>query len=286
MTEPQKLVIETRSKLNKLTKILKPEEGSTFSLDVVYPINQAALKKLSVSLLGMHLEQLNIDPKNGLDASIFLDTSAIRFPKLKKFSIKCHTIKSVYFTGDCFPVLEELNIEEPFAANQETFHLDLPNLQHVFCRSFDVVDMSDFGPSLSRCPKLKTFRSYKLWGLKKPTLVLPNLIALDIHRSDDLKGLKIWAPKVKTLNLRGCFKISEVDLLTEKPAGFSGPEYDFDGEPSEFEVNCANTDISNGTLVNSTRCSKIIRPRDDFWGNFWESSYKNNSVGQSVEVIS
>lgn len=70
------------------------------------------------------------------------------------------------------------------------------------------VDSSEsFGPSLSSCPQLETFSSYKLHGLHLDNerchkLILPSCTSLSLHRSDTLERLHVTAPKLIRLNLQ------------------------------------------------------------------------------------
>jgi hypothetical protein len=105
------------------------------------------------------------------------------------------------------------------------FHTDLPNLRHMFLEHIHIEDVSDFGPSLSRSPKLNSYFGYKVWGLGaklEHALVLPNATTLDFYRSDDLRRLKLWAPRLEDLGLQACYSIERVTLLQRKPAKFKG----------------------------------------------------------------
>ena len=68
-------------------------------------------------------------------------------------------------------------------------------------------DPRGFGPSLSACPKLKHFNSYKLWGLglrgrDVHKLSLPKCATLCLWRADDLNRIEIEAPKLERLDLQ------------------------------------------------------------------------------------
>ena len=80
----------------------------------------------------------------------------------------------------------------------------------------------------SKSPKLECISSYKLWELgtkREHTLVLPNCSSFDIYKSDDVRGLKIWAPKLEELGLRACYDLSKVTMLKRRPGGFIGEDY-------------------------------------------------------------
>ena len=79
----------------------------------------------------------------------------------------------------------------------------------------------------------------------------------------DLRRLKLWAPRLESLNLQACYSIGGVTLLERRPARPAGPLYQFEGEPSEFTVNCMNTRVPKGNLVTSRRCREVIKNSGD-----------------------
>jgi len=264
----KKLTIKSLAELDELINTFELEEGSTYDLDAEVPFTQNALVRLSESALGQNLEKLNMNPEyNDVNPPV-IDTSEVKFPKLKGFEAKHQGIQSIHFTADCFPLLESVTIEQPCCVHPDAFNTDLPNLQSMGFEFVTIKDTSNFGPSLSRSPKLKYFAGYKLWGLGEKAvhrLILPNVTYLNLYRSDDLRGLKLWAPKLEELNLQACYSIAKVDLMTRKPAGFTGPEYAVVGTPSDFSVNCINAEVPKGTLVSNKRCRKVWLPDDDQW---------------------
>ena len=70
-----------------------------------------------------------------------------------------------------------------------------------------VRDPRGFGPSLSACPKLEDFLSYKLCGLglhdgSVHKLSLPKCASLTMCGSRDLNRIEIKAPKLERLDLQ------------------------------------------------------------------------------------
>jgi len=159
--------------------------------------------------------------------------------------------------------LEHLSIDQPLARSLEYFNVCLPELRSMSFQFIDVEDPSGFGHSLSSCPKLDSFSSYKLWGLSVPKrethiLMLPSCKSLDLYRSDDLNYLKIWAPRLENLNLQACYDISKVSLLDQKEDGYTGPQYEFSGTPTHYTVNCMNTSRPKGNITTHARCSQVL----------------------------
>jgi len=204
------------------------------------------------------------------------------FPRLKQLHIQGQNIKHFYFTANCYPVLEDLWVENPgISPPGFSFHMDLPNLRLLQCEYFDLEDVTDFGPSLSRSPKLKKFKSYKLWGLGKlqtHKLVLPSIIELWFYRSDTLINFDLYAPRLKKLMLQSAYHINKVTLLDDPPEGYTGPEWT--GQPTKYSVNCMNTKLESrgvSNVLNHARCKKVMGEvqAESMWGPSAETILKS-----------
>jgi len=260
---------------------------------IKYLVTQPYLQLLADSNLGIHTEELSFIPiprltfsSNGIASSSdprnkdcaipsnfeermkSLDFSMVSFPHLKALDIYLQAVKDIHFTKENMPILNSLKIESPMLHNVGKFNLDLPDLESIDFQHVNLDDGSGFGKSLSRCPKLKYFFSYKLWGLRVPIkdthiLALPNCEYLTLHRSDCLNYLNIWAPKLEYLNLQASYDLERVIILDQKPGGYCGPEYSFTGTPAKFLVNLINADVPKGNLDTHQRCRKILEEYDD-----------------------
>jgi hypothetical protein len=69
------------------------EEGAVYSLSVEVPLTQAAFVMLAASSLGQTLEEMNINPEYDDRNPPIIDTSQVKFPKLKKFHLTCQAIE-------------------------------------------------------------------------------------------------------------------------------------------------------------------------------------------------
>lgn len=257
---------ELSDKIRDLT-----DESMNYSLTVYVPLSQPYFIALAESSLGRALERLKLNPEYEDGNPPVIDTSEVSFPRLKSFNSMCQAIKAVDFSSMNFPMLETISIEQPCARSLEYFSTDLPNLRSLGFEFVDLDDVSDFGPSVSRSPKLERICCYKLWGLGGKAvhrLILPSCTSINFYRSDDLRSLKLWAPKLETLNLQACYSIQNVSLLSRKPAGFSGPEYSVRGVASTFTVNCVNTSVPGGNRVTSDRCKKVEQNAEELGFGF------------------
>ena len=63
------------------------------------------------------------------------------------------------------PALKHVGIDQPCNRTVAFVDFDLPELVSLSLDFVTVDDTDAFGPSLSRSPKLESFRGYKVWGL-------------------------------------------------------------------------------------------------------------------------
>merc|ERR1711920_692266 len=87
------------------------------------------------------------------------------FKNLTSLTVGCVRLGEIDFGRHNTPALQELSLEQPMG-DPAYFKLDCPELRSIqmeHVKSID--DGAGFGDSLSRCPKLETFHSYKTWGL-------------------------------------------------------------------------------------------------------------------------
>lgn len=125
------------------------------------------------------------------------------FPALETLSLDCVDVTDVRLK---LPALRCLSLEN--AEGVGVFSLDCPRLESLYFEFVTISDPSDFGASLSRSPMLESVCGYKLRGLGVDSpcrchqLVLPQADRLDLHHSDDLDFLQLYAPNMVELNLQ------------------------------------------------------------------------------------
>ena len=270
--------VEDGAALGELVASCEDKEG-TFTLNVAFNMTQKQLENLANSNLGKNLKELDIQNEDYDDHLPVIDFTSVKFPRLTSLSTYCQFIRTIHFTKENTPMLKTLNIEQSGHQGMQYFLTDLPLLETMSFQFVTIHDPRQFGPSLSRSPKLSYFSSYKLWGLSvgrrknAHVLVLPSMDILDLYRSDDLDNMKIWAPKMTELNLRACYAISYVQILDKKPAGYEfGPAFEVDDEADPYEVNLVNTSAPRGNVISHRRCARVLRNEEDdnfgffFWG--------------------
>lgn len=143
-------------------------------------------------------------------------------------------LKTFTFTKANTPLMRRISVHQ--GGTFDKFQLNLPHLESLSFEHTHVYDSRSFGPSLNKCPKLKTLSCYKLWGLSGTThkLRVPEAETLDFYRSDDLEGLELWAPKLTMLGLRACYALDHVRLMADPPGQ----------KPSGLTVNMINANIN------------------------------------------
>jgi len=83
---------------------------------------------------------------------------------------------------------------------------------------------------------LEEFDSYKLW-VGKLSFASNELHTIDLHRSDSLGSLTIWAPNLRSLSVQGCYSLDKLRFLESHPLKAQLPR----GHKSpQLEVNAEN----------------------------------------------
>ncbi len=111
--------------------------------------------------------------------------------------------------------LTSLSIEQISTYGIKTFSFRLPALRSLNFQFVLLDDPTDFGASVSASPRLDAISSYKLWGLGRDagTMYLPSCTRINLYRSDDLRTLKMYCPRLDELDLQACYGISSVSFL-------------------------------------------------------------------------
>jgi len=245
------------------------DETKTYALTLDHSISQSDYEALSASILGRNLTSLTINAEHDDDCPV-INTSTMTFPKLAGIDLTSQALESFYFKKDQFPALKGVSINQPGYRDLSTFELDLPLLTNLSAEFITIEDDRKFGASISKSPLLESIFFYKVWGLgrsRRHVLVCPNAEIIDLYRSDDLRGLSIWAPKLTELNLQACFGMEECNFFDEIPMFKNKKGYEFDGNLSEFKVNILNSGLGPEMFEGNPRVKKIINDEADAMDN-------------------
>jgi len=168
------------------------------------------------------------------------------------------------------PNLKSLTIEHCSYSPIAFIKFRLPGLESLYFEFCTINDPSDLGESLSSSPLIEKIYAYKLWGLGdflgKKTVYLPNCQELDFYRSDDLSSLKLYAPRLESLNLRACYSMTKLSFGKRGKKEHSEWNLKSPEKPTSFTVNVVNSGI-RGTcrdyLKNHPRVSFILWRDED-----------------------
>eukprot|EP00038_Savillea_parva_P012791 m.206983 g.206983 ORF g.206983 m.206983 type:complete len:381 (-) comp23533_c0_seq1:138-1280(-) len=109
---------------------------------------------------------------------------------------------------------------------------------------------------LEHATRLVEFTSYKLWVWEPITFASNALRVVDIHRSDSLQGITIWAPNLEHLGLQGCFALEDITFLDDHPLAKDLPA---GRKPSVFTVNTANAVLGPNAISVLDTCPRVRR---------------------------
>ena len=149
-----------------------------------------------------------------------------------------------------------LNLEVHNVPETCEFSVVVPTLKTVEIRRFSPPDHDSraINDMLAAATELETFRSFRLIVKEGLSFASNDLKSIELHQSEVLSGISLWAPNLEELNLRGCYSIKNVHILkshilAEKlPAGH---------QPTTIRVNTANANIISTAIqpyIYSGRC--------------------------------
>lgn len=85
-------------------------------------------------------------------------------------------------------------------------------------------DVEQINEMLRHATKLVRFDSYKLWVTRPLEFASNHLESIYVHRSDNVVGLRIWAPNLKVLTLQANYGLEFIKFLEDHPLKASLPE--------------------------------------------------------------
>ena len=180
---------------------------------------QAELLKIAAAFPSLEILKFEIVDYDEEEEEPQLDFAApgVVFPALLELTLNSVHLKSITFNEINTPLLRALELHNamgeccPFALSLP--HLQRFKAQHTMLGE-RIVDAGQFGLSLSRCPKLEVFISYKFRMLGESNyLVLPSMRLMRLHRAECLSHLDIvYAPKLSELSLRSAWDCRDFKL--------------------------------------------------------------------------
>ena len=149
-----------------------------------------------------------------------------RLPKLRKLHLIDVCFGKIKLTPETTPALRELRLQNvPEKCDMEIVCPELRDVSLHYWMAHGKPQVLD--NMLSAATKLESFDSYKLWSNTALCFASPELTSIDLHRADSLEFVSIWAPRLTSLRLQGCYSLDEIDfpdthpLAALLPAGFA-----------------------------------------------------------------
>ena len=185
-----------------------------------------------------------------------------RLPKLRKLHLIDVCFGKVTLTPETTPELRELRLQNvPRTCNLE---IVCPELRDVSLHYWMTHDKPQVVENMLRAAtKLESFDSYKLWSNTALCFASPALTSIDLHRADSLEFVSIWAPRLTSLRLQGCYSLNEIDFPATHPLAASLPAGFVCRQP--LKVNTLNSNLG-AKAVRALRAhprAVKMRPDDD-----------------------
>eukprot|EP00288_Rhodomonas_lens_P007864 CAMPEP_0177723678 /NCGR_PEP_ID=MMETSP0484_2-20121128/18335_1 /TAXON_ID=354590 /ORGANISM="Rhodomonas lens, Strain RHODO" /LENGTH=272 /DNA_ID=CAMNT_0019236119 /DNA_START=420 /DNA_END=1234 /DNA_ORIENTATION=- len=172
------------------------------------------------------------DPNGGYDDSlrVVLDQ---RLPALEELQLVDVSFCKICLTEATTPKLQSVRLQNvPDACELK---LSLPEL-----RSFSIHywngDSGIINSMLQAATHIESFDSYKLW-VDELHFASNALTDIDLHSSDSLDTLSIWAPNLARLGVQACYGLNNIRFLDTHPLAAALPP---DHTPPRIQVNAAN----------------------------------------------
>ncbi len=169
------------------------------------------------------------------DMAITLDRE---FPELEELQLVDVAFERIALTADLAPKLRKLRMQN--VSDECDLTLELPTLRSVTIHFLRGESDEAINTMLRHATRLESFDSYKLW-MSELHFASNALESIDLHRSDALETLTIWAPNLRCLGLQACYGLEDLQFLTTHPTLAS--EIPADHRPPPLEVNTVNASL-------------------------------------------
>eukprot|EP00918_Siedleckia_nematoides_P016154 GHVU01034801.1.p1 GENE.GHVU01034801.1~~GHVU01034801.1.p1 ORF type:complete len:421 (-),score=39.18 GHVU01034801.1:247-1509(-) len=204
----------------------------------------------------------------------------VNLPSLEKLQLHDDCFSKIVLNKTLTPKLTNLSLKY---IHDLDIDIKLPLLTDVSIDRHNVLagSVNWVQPMLNTATKLKTFNSFKLYGLKKLKMASNELQSVRLHRAESTEILDIWAPNLVTLDLQAAWEMKELNILTthrmarELPPGH---------QPSKFDLNIENCSFSGSqveTFESHPRVRSISRGANNGSGFSMETFMRNLSTGRA-----
>ncbi len=201
-------------------------------------------------------------------------------PALEELRIDQVVFREIVLTKELTPRLRKLHLLQCLAEDR-VLRVELPELVE-FHSEFYSGPTAPLNHMLKHATKLKTWVSYKCWVTGRLKFASNALKSVDLHRSDALPSIELWAPNLKRLNVQGCFALGKIIFTQEHPLKALLPP---DHRSPKFTVNATNANLGRAArqALKSHPCRLGIdeADHDDGMMSMFQAFHQaNNAVGE------
>jgi hypothetical protein len=146
------------------------------------------------------------------------------------------------------------------------FNVSASNLKHIEIYFMNSEDIGIINNMLIAATKLQVFKSRKLQVFGNQNLIFNSnsLKEIVLNRSDCLRGVTLWAPRLKLLDLSASFDVEQIEILDDHILRSKLPD---DAKLSKFVVDLTNVCKSEALLIylnRHPRVQQVIFNDDDY----------------------
>ena len=169
-------------------------------------------------------------------------------------------LSKLHLTADIAPKLTHLELRN--IPEKCKFHVVVPTLKNIWIHHFTVREHKTgcINDMLAAATELETFETYKLWVYQPIHFAGNHLKTIDLHRSDEVPDISIWAPNLEKLRLQACYSIKNIEILESHPLAEMLPE---GHEPTTFRVNTLNANIGRKARKSLKGCGRCFFEVDE-----------------------
>jgi len=175
---------------------------------------------------------------SGLYDDSFTPKLSVKLPKLEELQLIDCAFHEITLNEELTPNLRRVQMQN--VPDDCALDLCIPNLTHFSIHYFRG-DETALQIMLDKATKLESFESYKLWAFEHIAFASNHLTDIKLHRSDLLRSIDLYAPRLLNLNLQACYGLASIrikethaTLSDELPEGF---------QPTRFSVSAMNANL-------------------------------------------
>ena len=160
-----------------------------------------------------------------------------RLPELTELQLVDVCFNKIVLNEALTPSLQHLRMQN--VPNECDLTIEAPRLTSVSIHFLGDCD-DVINSMLAHATELESFDSYKLW-VSELHFASNDLVSVDLHRSDGLDTLTLYAPNLTSLDLQACYGLETLAFQTRHPT--LSPLLPPGHTPPPLEVNTANANL-------------------------------------------